>query len=174
MQMTIPALSYEAATIFQNIEMAEVYPSSEYYTDFSLHPLFLWVLQIDPANGVISGTTTDILASTTYTITASTVVGMSTTVPFTLTVITCTGGKSLITAVIVSDPRVHENGWRLYEGRGSEGTVLRGQDTFPVSNSLFYLDFCLNHGIYTFQAREYNGDGWDLNTGYRDPIDQAR
>ena len=173
MQMTIPALSYEAATIFQNIEMAEVYPSSEYYTDFSITPSLPVGLQIDPANGVISGTTTDILASTTYTITASTVVGMSTTIPFTLTVITCTGGKSLITAVIVSDPRVHENGWRLYEGRGSEGTVLRGQDTFPVSNSLFYLDFCLNHGIYTFQAREYNGDGWDLNTGYRMTIDQG-
>lgn len=37
---------------------------------------------------------------------------------------------------------------------------------FPVSSNYYYLDFCLNDGIYTFEANDLFGDGWSFNSGY--------
>ena len=37
---------------------------------------------------------------------------------------------------------------KLYKGRGTSGTVLRSVDQFPVSYAYYYVDFCLDDGIY--------------------------
>ena len=172
MQMDIPPLSFESASIFQHIEMAEIYPSSSYYTDYSVVPALPSGIVIDPFTGVLSGTTHELHENTTYTIHATSILGISTTTEFSLAVEICTGDQRLITVVIHADNYVRENGWRLYQGRGNE-TVIKGKDTFPVSQGVFYLDFCLPHGIYTFEGRDYNGDGWKVDCGYKMTVDQG-
>ena len=172
MQMEIPELSFESTSIFQNIEMAEIYPSSSYYTNYTVVPTLPSGIVIDPFTGVLSGTASNLLENTTYTIHATSILGIPTTAEFSLAVVICTGEQSLITVVVQADNFVRENGWRLYQGRGN-GTVLQGRDTFPVSQGVFYLDFCLPHGIYTFEGRDYNGDGWKVDCGYKMTVDQG-
>ena len=65
-----------------------------------------------------------------------------------------------------TDGYPEENSWKLYEGRGTTGTMLHQVEQFPVKNAYYYLDFCLNDGIYTFQGLDSDGDGWATNTGY--------
>ena len=71
-----------------------------------------------------------------------------------------------MTVRIRADGYPQENSWKLYEGHGTSGTVLRSVDMFPMKENYYYLDFCLNDGLYTFMGQDSFGDGWSLNTGY--------
>ena len=64
-----------------------------------------------------------------------------------------------------------ENTYELYKGRGDSGDLIASVDQMPVSNSLYYLDNCLNDDIYTFYAIDSYGDGWDISTGYMLTVD---
>ena len=48
---------------------------------------------------------------------------------------------------------------------------MRSVDKFPVSSAYFYVDFCLNDGIYTFQGADSFGDGWQTGSGYTLTVD---
>ena len=56
MNVNVPALSYETTSIFKDIEMAELYPNSDYYTDFTISPALPTGVNIDSNTGIISGT----------------------------------------------------------------------------------------------------------------------
>ncbi|KNB41251.1 hypothetical protein JH06_5850, partial [Blastocystis sp. subtype 4] len=168
----IPNFTYDSSiTIFKDIEMAEVIPeNTEGYYNFRINPSLPAGI-VYPYTGWISGTATSESAAQTYTITATKISGGDVTVPVSLAVTRCTGGRGLMTVRIRADASDSENSWKLYEGRGTSGTVLRSVYVFPVSNAYYYVDFCLNDGIYTFEGADSWGDGWSNGSGYTLTVD---
>ena len=160
-------LTYPATTeIFKGIEMSELIPEGTGYYDYSVSPALPQGLSIDSSNGWISGTYGELMNPTPYTVTAHKITGGTTTASFTLSCGICIGGRSLMTVRVRADGFAHENSWKLFQGRGTTGTVLRSSPAFPVAGNYYYLDFCLNDGIYTFEGRDVYGDGWTVGTGY--------
>ena len=170
---TIPALTYESVSVYRDIEMAEVYPSSTLYYDFSTSPQLPASLVIDPYTGVISGVPRALQPATTYTIHAKDLNAAAAQSTITITVDKCTGGKGLMTVAWMTDTFANENSYAIYEGRGTEGVVKQQAPFVPVSSGLFYVDVCYPHGIYTFQGLDSVGDGWSAGTGYRLTVDQG-
>ena len=76
-----------------------------------------------------------------------------------------------MTVRIRADGFPTENSWKLFQGRGTSGTVLKSVSAFPVTSTYYYLDFCFNDGLYTFEACDSYGDGWAVNTGYTLTVD---
>ena len=166
-------LSYETPiSVFRDIEMAEVTPAStQGYVSFAINPALPAGIVIDAATGWISGTATAIQPATTYTITATKLAGGTATFTLSLEVTTCSGTHGLVTARFWADSYGNENSWKLYQGRGVTGTVLRSATSFPVNNAYYYIDFCLDNGIYTFEGKDGYGDGWQVSSGYTLSVD---
>ena len=171
LNVNIPELTYTELNPFVNIEMAEAYPNSNSYFEFSVNPALPDGLHICPVSGMIYGTATQGRDTQTYTISARKATGETTSAQLTFDVEVCTGGRSLITVRMKVDSYPSENTYELYKGRGDSGDLIASVDQMPVSNSLYYLDNCLNDDIYTFYAIDSYGDGWDISTGYMLTVD---
>ena len=169
--MTIPELTYTSTVIYKDIEMGEIYPNSEYYYDFEITPSLPIGITIDRNTGMISGTATAELPSTSYSITAKKLTGGTSTATFSLTVEVCTGGRSLITLVVRTDSYPEEGSYKLYQGAGTSGTVIASIDEFKAASGLNYGDFCLNDGLYTIQLLDSASDGWSSPSGYYMTVD---
>lgn len=169
---TIPALTYESISIYRDIEMAEVYPSSSLYYGFTCTSLPASIV-IDPYTGVISGTPHALQSATVYTITATAVNGQPAQATISIAVEKCYGGKALMTIAWRTDAFGNENSYAVYQGRGTTGEVVRQSGFVPVSSGMFYVDMCYDHGLYTFQGVDSAGDGWSPATGYRLTVDQG-
>ena len=157
--------------VYANVETAEIIPTSTGYSDFQSNPMLPSGLKLDAQSGWISGTARSVQAQQSYTITAKNPLGQSVSTVITLTVDVCTGGKGLMTVRISADGQPTENSWKLFAGRTTQGTPLQSVSQFPVSNNLYYLDFCMEDGLYTFEATDSFGDGWSINTGYTLTVD---
>ena len=94
---------------------------------------------------------------------------MTVTISFEVTI--CSGTRGLMTVRFYADYYCGENSWKLYEGRGTSGTVLRSVEQFPVASAYYYVDFCLDNGIYTFEGADSFGDGWSAGSGYTLTVD---
>ena len=164
---TPAALSYPAQTmVFQGIEMAELIPNGSGYSDFQVTPALPAGLVLDRATGFVSGTATALSPATSYQVTAKSYLNTPVTASFQLSVEICTGGRSLMTVRIYADGFKNENSWKLFQGRGTSGSPLQSVESFPVKSAVYYLDFCLNDGLYTFQGTDSYGDGWEPTSGY--------
>ena len=171
LNVNIPELTYTELNPFVNIEMAEAYPNSNSYFEFSVNPALPDGLHICPVSGMIYGTATQGREMQTYTVSARKATGEATSAQLSFDVEVCTGGRSLITVRMKVDSYPSENTYELYKGRGDSGDLIASVDMMPVSNSLYYLDSCLNDDIYTFYAIDSYGDGWDITTGYMLTVD---
>ena len=169
-QNEIPALSYVSTTIYKDIEMGEVYTNANYYYDFSVYPSLPNGIVIDPNTGTISETAVATTPSIEYTITAKKLTGEITAASFTMSVEICTGGKSLITLVARTDSFPEQSSYRLYAGKGKSTEPIQQIEKFPIANTLYYGDFCLNHGIYTLELRD-TSTGWSNPGGYYLTVD---
>ncbi|KAK8802893.1 hypothetical protein WA171_006564 [Blastocystis sp. BT1] len=169
----IPNFTYDSSiTVYKGIEMAEVIPqNADGYFDFRVSPSLPAGIVLNPHTGWISGTATVGNVTQTYTITATKISGGDVTDTISLSVSICTGDKGLMTIRIRTDTYPNENSWKLYEGRGTSGTVLRSVSMFPVSSAYYYVDFCLNDGIYTFEGSDSYEDGWAVGSGYTLTVD---
>ncbi|KNB41247.1 hypothetical protein JH06_5613 [Blastocystis sp. subtype 4] len=169
----IPNFTYDSSvTVFKNVEMSEVIPqNNDGYMNFRINPSLPAGIVLDPHTGWISGTATTESTTQTYTITATKISGGDVSDTISLSVSVCTGGKGLMTVRIYADNNMAENSWKLYEGRGTSGTVLKSVSEFPVASAYYYVDFCLNDGIYTFEGSDSFGDGWATGTGYTLTVD---
>ena len=154
----IPALSYPTTTsIFKDIEMGEIYPNSEFYTGFTVTPALPTGVTINPETGTISGTCHELRPATTYTISAKKFsTGETFTAQMSLAVEICTGGKSIITLVARADGYPQQCSWKVYQGKGTSGTVVSSASVLTAANALNYGDFCLNNGIYTLDKSKYS------------------
>ncbi|KAK8800128.1 hypothetical protein WA171_004763 [Blastocystis sp. BT1] len=169
----IPNFTYDSSvTVFKNIEMSEVIPqNNDGYMNFRINPSLPAGIVLDPHTGWISGTATSESTTQTYTITATKISGGDVTAMITFEVVVCSGTRGLMTVRFRADSYPKENSWKLYQGRGTSGTVLQSLSAFPVSSAYYYVDFCLNDGIYTFQGSDSFGDGWSVGTGYTLTVD---
>ena len=169
----IPNFTYDSSiTVFKDIEMSEVIPqNADGYMNFRINPSLPAGIVLDPHTGWISGTATAESTTQTYTITATKMTGGDVSDTISLSVSICTGDKGLMTIRIRTDTYPNENSWKLYEGRGTSGTVLQSVSQFPVMYAYYYVDFCLNDGIYTFEGSDSFGDGWAVGSGYTLTVD---
>ena len=169
---TLPALTYATTSVFKNIEMSELIPTNnEGYSNFRVAPSLPAGLVIDPNNGWISGTASVEAPSTAYTVTVDKITGGTATATLNLEVGICANTRSLMTVRFRADSYSNENSWKLYAGRGTSGTLLESLSSFPVKSAPYYIDFCKDNGIYTFQGFDSFGDGWQINTGYTLTVD---
>lgn len=170
---SVPDLSYEHSSfsVFKDIEMAEEYTVGEYYLDFTVSPSLPQGILIDPNSGTISGTVVAEVPTQTYTITAKKFTGEPTSTTVTIAVSICTGGKSLITLVVLTDTLPAQSSYVLYEGKDTSGRVVDRIDGFPIASALNYADFCLDHGIYTLELRDSMKNGWSNPAGYYLTVD---
>ena len=166
-----PLVYDSTISVYRGIEMAEVIPQGTGYSDFVITPQLPDGLCLDTQTGWISGTPTTLTPPTVHTITANKVAGGSTQVTITLSVIECKGDVGLMTVRIRADNFLSENQWKLFSNRDTTGTPLKSVSKFPVSNTYYYNDFCMQSGIYTFVAIDTYGDGWTGHTGYTLTVD---
>ncbi|KNB41255.1 hypothetical protein JH06_5606 [Blastocystis sp. subtype 4] len=166
----IPNFTYDSSvTVIKYVEMSEVIPQNgDRYMNFRINPSLPDGIVLDPHTGWISGTATVGNGTQTYTITATKMTGGDVSDTISLSVSICTGGKGLMTVRIFE---YNVNSWKLYEGRGTSGTVLRSESDFPVSGAYYYVDFCLNDGIYTFEGADIYEYEWVLGSGYTLTVD---
>ena len=167
----IPALSYpDPVEIFVNVEMAEVYPSSEYYSQFTVNPSLPEGIVLDESTGMISGTATSPMTGT-YTISATKITGGSSEFVLHLTVGYCTGEHSLITMTVRTDFSPKEASYYLYRGRDTSGATVSELSEFTQSSTLVYFDFCLDNDLYTMVLKDKWGDGWYAPAGMMFSVD---
>ena len=172
MNIDIPALNYPEIVAIKEVELAEVYPNSNKYREFTVSPALPAGLNLCPASGIISGTATEFADAKNYVISAKKVnTGESTSATVNFGVTPCTGGKSFITAKMRIDTYNQECGYKLYEGRGKGGKLIASMPSAPYRDSLLYLDRCLKNGIYTFYGTDSIGDGWFIPGGYMMTVD---
>ena len=171
----VPALKYvetgETITIYKDIEMAELYPNSEVYFDFSIQPELPAGITLDANSGIISGTATGFAALTTYTISAKKVTGEAVQATLALSVEICTGQHSLITLVARTDAWPKFSFYQLFEGRTTTGEPVAQNTEFPVITALNYVDWCLPNAVYTLALCDSKSDGWDNPAGWYLTVD---
>ncbi|KNB41238.1 hypothetical protein JH06_5628, partial [Blastocystis sp. subtype 4] len=169
----IPNFTYDSSiTVIKYVEMAEVIPQNgDGCMNFRINPSLPAGIVLDPHTGWISGTATAGNGTQTYTITATKISGGDMTTTITFEVVMCSDTRGLMTVRFRADGYPNQNSWKLYEGRGTSGTVLQSVSSFPVKNAYYYIDFCLNNGIYTFEGADSYGDGWNIGSGYTLTVD---
>ena len=171
--MTIPELAYASVVIFKDIIMDRLYPNSEYYYNFQASPALPDGITLDPNSGVISGTAKNEMENTTYTVTANKLTGGTSTAIFSITIESCTGGRGLISLIVHTDKLPEQSSYKLYEGSGTSGLIVKSNDHFELPNFVNYLDFCLESGIYTLELFDSASDGWENPAGYYLAIDKG-
>ena len=175
LNMEIPDLQYtgsQALEIYKDIEMAEAYPNSELFCDFTINPALPSGLVIDVNTGVISGTArTTTSSGTVYSVTARKITGEPVSTSLKVVVLTCYGSKSLISLVARLDNWPEEGSYKLFRGKTTTGEPVASIEEFKVDNGFNYADWCLPHDIYTLELRESGTDGWLQPAGYYMTID---
>ena len=168
----LPALSYPDQEVFLNIEIAEIFPSTDLYHDFQFEPALPAGLSLDRPTGAIVGTPTELTPVTVYTITARKPNNEQVTCTMQLSVSICSGTRSLITATITTSSSPAGEHYKVYQGRGHTGTVVREEASLYMANdNLLYADFCLPHGIYTIELGNGGYYGNAFPSGYSFSVD---
>ena len=168
----VPPLTYQvnSTSIFKDIEMGEIYPTSYLYKEFTSTPALPAGVNLDAHTGTISGTASSLASSQVYTISAKTFTGTTVSTTISIAVEVCTGGRSLITMVARTDSSPSQSSYKLYKGKGKTGEVLYSVTAFAVANALNYGDFCLQHDFYTLELLD-TSNGWTNPAGYYLTID---
>ena len=173
MNVDIPELHYDSLDGYLNVELAEIFPNSPYYTLFTVQPELPAGLSMDQATGAVMGTPTALTESRQYTISAKKITGETSSSVVTMAVTICKDGKSLITSTLLTTSMPSLEFYRLYAGRGTSGQLLRDEPSlFMANNNLVYADFCLPHGIYTFQrGMSQSDEGLSFPAGHSLSVD---
>ena len=160
MSADIPDLAYDSLDGYLNVELAEIFPNSPYYTQFQVEPALPEGLALDQGTGAIMGTPTALTEARQYSITAKKITGESKTAVVTMAITICKGDHSLITWTMYTSSMPSLQFFTVYNGRGTTGTVVRDEPSlFMASNNYVYADFCLPHAIYTFETGIQQVDG---------------
>ena len=160
-----------AYTFWASHERVNIRPDSSGFTSCTAQSLPKG-LTIDYSSCVISGVVDTALSDWTVTV-SSVMYGNVYTGSFTLTILECTGDRSLISLAVRSDNHPKRMSYKLYQGVGTSGAVVQSIDQFEIPSYLKYVDFCLDHGIYTLELLDPASNGWILPTEYFLSVDSG-
>ena len=170
----VPIFHYPSSliTTYNHVEIAEIYPNSDLYRDFTVAPALPAGIILDPDTGMIFGTPHNEQSALSYTVSAHKYnTGEVVSSLISVEVINCSGDKSLITMTIHTDNNPDQGAYKLFRGKGTSGSLISSVDSFPCYNNFFYSDFCLPHDIYTVQAISKNSLGWGTSSGLMFSVD---
>ena len=168
----IPQLSYSPVTIYRKVEMAEVYPNSEFYTNFQITPELPPGISMDSMTGMISGTASETYSGT-HQVTAVSIMGTNSSCSLEFTVTLCTNGRGLITLTVRTDYNPSDGSYALFMGRGESGSMISSKEGFGLSSTLLYFDFCLEDALYTVRIADKRGNGWIIPAGMMLSVDEG-
>ncbi|KAK8810193.1 hypothetical protein WA158_002621 [Blastocystis sp. Blastoise] len=161
-KLTIPPLAYSASSVtgYTNSQITSLYPTSEYYRQFTTTPALPAGITLSASTGIISGTPTA-PSSGTYTISATGITGTATTVSVTITIQACTLPNVFFKVVFtgMDDANAYQNGFSL---SNMAGQVIDKLDTFP--NYLLTgltRGYCQPSGAYSLILKDAFNDGWN-------------
>ena len=154
LEFSAPVLEYPSITVYSGVTMAEVYPSSSLYTDFTVTPTLPEGIRIDPYSGIIHGSSTLKGFSGYFTVVARTVLGQEGVAMFFLKVDSCMGKRALLNVSVRSSGIPDNEQLILYEKSKNDWKVLRSVSSIPTANPLVYYDFCLNTMLHKLVYQE--------------------
>ena len=158
---TIPDLSYPTPLSFlRDMKIEDVYPSSDYYFDFTVSPALPAGVALDPHTGIISGRPSGVASEAVYTVTAKKYGGGNSMTTITVSVDACFGERNMISLTVYPGSFPSEGSYKLYSGRGTDGDVVASMDTFTVADGLERVEWCLPHDIYTVGLYDSKNYGW--------------
>lgn len=164
---SIPPLAYPSSILaFVSIPLEPVYPNSDLYTAFTLSPPLPEGLHLNANTGILSGIPTIPSILTQYTVTAIQATGMQVSTQIQIIVNHCSDSYGLITCSFRTDAYPERGSYKLYQGRGTTGPVVREVDRFDEGGVQIDVDMCLSGGVYTLQLLSSSADGWINPAGY--------
>ena len=154
-----PPLSYNTTTVYgvTGLPFPVIYPNSPYYFNYTIAPALPGSLTMDPITGRIQGSYSNILPATTYTVTAYTPLGVSSSTTLTIRIDPCASPKIMFTIKIVTGSWGEEMGF-VFKNRN--GQVLAERTKFS-KQSTYYYPMCDMADTYYFTAKDTRADGWD-------------
>ncbi|KAK8791013.1 hypothetical protein WA158_005644 [Blastocystis sp. Blastoise] len=160
-KLTIPPLAYSSTSVtgYTNSQITSLYPSSEYYRQFTISPALPAGITLSASTGTISGTPTA-PSSGTYTISATGITGTATTVSVTITIQNCSLPNVFFKVVFtgMDDGNAYQNSFSL---NNMAGQVVDKLDAFP--NYLLTgltRGYCQPSGAYSLILKDAFRDGW--------------
>ncbi|KAK8791776.1 hypothetical protein WA158_005153 [Blastocystis sp. Blastoise] len=161
-KLTIPPLDYSASSVtgYTNSQITSLYPTSEYYRQFTTTPALPAGITLSASTGIISGTPTA-PSSGTYTISATGITGTATTVSVTITIQNCALPNVFFKVVFtgMDDGNAYQNSFSL---NNMAGQVVDKLDAFPNYSSIDLIrGYCQPSGIYSLILKDSFRDGWN-------------
>ncbi|KAK8792758.1 hypothetical protein WA158_004922 [Blastocystis sp. Blastoise] len=160
-KLTIPPLAYSASSVtgYTNSQITSLYPTSEYYRQFTISPALPAGITLSASTGSISGTPTA-PSSGTYTISATGITGTATTASVTITIQNCALPNVFFKVVFtgMDDGNAYQNSFSL---NNMAGQVVDKLDAFP--NYLITgltRGYCQPSGAYSLILKDAYRDGW--------------
>lgn len=154
LEPAVPVFTYSGVTVFSGVPMAEVYPSSPFFTGFAVTPTLPQGLRIDPYSGVLHGASTLKGFSGYFTVTARTPLGQEAAATFLLKVDACAGKRALLDVIVQSSGVPENEQLAIYEGSKSEWRLLRSVSSIPSASPVATYAFCLNAVLHKLVFQE--------------------
>lgn len=164
--MTISNLTYSDAILYRDIQMTELYPSSSYFTNFTIHPSLPEGLFMDHFTGIIQGLVSDEITDYHFTVTARRVTGGWDSASFHLFLEVCEDSSTLV-SITLKTSRFHDNS-RLIITQGNQNidNPVFVVDPIPCCNAFVYETVCLIYDVYTMFYEERLVHMAHIDTGF--------
>ena len=159
-------LTYSDIVVYQGIQMTELYPSSPYFTNFTIQPPLPQGLFIDPFTGIIQGLTEDQPMDIQFTVTARQVTGGWQSAVFHLFIDICEDSYTLVNVILKTSRLPDNNRLVITQGSLSNSDPVIVVDPIPCCNEFVYQSLCLMYDVYTLFFEERLVHVPHIDTGY--------
>ena len=160
--IVIPELSFSPSDLvgYTDGEIPSATCSSSYYSTFSIEPELPSGLSFSTTTGLISGTSTSVIPTTTYTIKALTPAGEEKSTTITLTVEECSGDMVSFTIQLIFESGASACSFQLKDR--STGDVVEERSNFADSTTLS-IPMCRAATTYSLVLKKTDTSGWGSN-----------
>ena len=157
--ITIPPLAFTTSDYktYRGIAAAALTCTSEYYHNFQITPALPAPLTMDSSNGYINGVPAAVMPRTQYTVTATSIKGVTSTTTLFVTIEVCGGTNTLFNMALRFDyGSASEASWEI---RGPNGNTI-GSEAVAIQWATVNYGFCVPNGVYSFIFADSANDGW--------------
>ena len=161
----VPPFQYENRTLYVDTDLGLLSPSSYDYYNFTIRPSLPEGLHLNSLSGDVTGTPSTVFTQL-FTISARRFDGLPVHTTFSLTVASCSNGRSSYRLILHVDLGITETWWALYPGQTVDVEPLERHVIDRHAPHTERHSFCLPDGFYTFFFVETSGSGWNVPAGY--------